>query len=443
MKPYSAFFVSRTRDVLPAFTGYLRGLFQSERVNLLRMSEVNEVDHQTLQYLLTDAEVDWDGFGDQIAKETDALLGGSDSVFLIDESAFAKKGRHSAGVDRQWNGRLGKVDNCQVGVFASLCRGEMASLVDARLYLPKSWTEDDARCHRAAIPVAERLYRSKTELALEMVKTARRREVRFGTVVVDGGYGKEPAFLRGLDALGERFLADVHCDQTLYLQDPDPVVPAWSGRGKRPVHRKARSPGLRVDRWAADQPPEAWRPLTLREGEKGELRAEYLHARVWVWDGSEAQARCWHVLVRREVGAKEVSHYCLSNAPADTPWTELARQQAQRFFIEHSFREAKSECGLADYQVRRWDAWHHHVALVTLGTLFLLKQKIQGRQQWPMLSFNDLVTVLGYLLPRRQMTAKELALIIERRHRHRQQAKESHSRQARRRLKGSQENLTK
>ena len=107
--------------------------------------------------------------------------------------------------------------------------------------------------------------------------------------------------------------------------------------------------------------------------------ADYLHTQVWVWDGEEEKARCWHLLVRREVGADSIAHYCLSNAPLDTSWQELARVQAQRFFIEHSFREAKSECGMADYQVRRWDAWHNHMALVMLGTLFLVKQKKAGR----------------------------------------------------------------
>jgi SRSO17 transposase len=97
--------------------------------------------------------------------------------------------------------------------------------------------------------------------------------------------------------------------------------------------------------------------------------------------------------------------YCLSNAPFETPLQRLAQVQVQRFFIEYSFREAKSECGMADYQVRRWDAWHHHMALVMLATLFLVKQKMQGRSQWPMLSVNDLVTALAHMLPRRQLTA--------------------------------------
>ena len=397
---------------------------------MLRMSEVNEVDHQAMQHMLTEGSVDWQGFGQQIAQEANELLGGSDSVLIFDESAFDKKGESSAGVARQWNGRLGKVDNCQVGVFATLCQGDMATLIDMRLYLPEDWCKDDARCKKAAIPEDDRKFRSKSQLALEMLKIARQRGIQFGYVGIDGGYGKEPAFLRAVDEQGCRFVADVHCDQTIYLQDPEPLVPEWSGRGKRPIHRKPQCASQRVDQWAVAQKPEAWQRHALREGEKGLLIAEYLHALVWVWDGEEEKARQWHLLVRREVGATDISHYCLSNAPLDTPWQELARVQAQRFFIEHSFREAKSECGLADYQVRRWDAWHHHMALVMLGTLFLVKQKKAGRQQWPMLSFNDLVTALELLLPRRQLSAEELANIISKRHYLRQKAKESHARRS-------------
>jgi SRSO17 transposase len=422
--------VSSTRDATATFEGYVRGLFQSEKANMLRMSEVNEVDHQSMQHMLTEGCVDWQGFGRQIAQEANELLGGADAVLIFDESGFAKKGEASAGVARQWNGRLGKVDNCQVGVFATLCRGDMATLIDARLYLPEAWCNDDERCKKAAIPEDKRQFQSKTQLALAMLEIARQRGIEFGYVGIDGGYGKEPAFLRGVDEQGCRFVADVHCDQTIYLQNPDPLVPAWSGRGKQPSHRKPQCTGQRVDQWAAAQTVDAWQQLTLREGEKGLLVADYLHAHVWVWDGEEEQARCWHLLVRREVGANSISHYCLSNAPLDTPWQELARVQAQRFFIEHSFREAKSECGMAGYQVRRWDAWHNHMALVMLGTLFLVKQKKAGRQQWPMLSFNDLVTALEHLLPRRQLTAEELADIINKRHYLRRKAKESHARRS-------------
>ena len=274
---------------------------------MLRMSEVNAVDHQAMQHMLTDGAVDWDGFGDQLAQEANALLGGAQSVLLIDESGFTKKGERSAGVARQWNGRLGKDDNCQVGVFAALCRGDMASLVDARLYLPQAWADDAPRCAQAAIPEDARDYRSKTALALAMVAAAQRRGLRFGYVAVDSGYGKEPAFLYGLAALGCRFVADVHCHQSIYLQDPAPQVPAWSGRGRRPRHPQAQAAAVRVDHWVAAQPADAWQRLCLRGGEKGPLVAEYLQTRVWVWDQTQTQACCWQLFVRREVGASGIS----------------------------------------------------------------------------------------------------------------------------------------
>jgi SRSO17 transposase len=112
---FSSFFVSSTRDATATFEGFMRGLFQSESANMLRMSEVNEVDHQSMQHILIEGCVDWQGFGRQVAQEANELLGGTDAVLIFDESGFAKKGEASAGVARQWNGRLGKVDNCQVG----------------------------------------------------------------------------------------------------------------------------------------------------------------------------------------------------------------------------------------------------------------------------------------------------------------------------------------
>jgi SRSO17 transposase len=404
---------------------------QSERGNMLRMSEVNAVDHQAMQHMLATECVDWAGLCTSLATEVNALLGGEDSVAIIDESAMAKKGNASAGVARQWNGRLGKVDNSQVGVFMALCKGSMACLFSTRLFLPQSWVADAKRCERAAIPERERLYRSKATLALDMVDEAKRNGVRYGWLAVDGGYGKEPPFLRGLAARDLRFVADVHKDQRVYLVDPEPTVPVKSGRGRPATKPVTQATAARVDDWAAAQPESAWQRLTLRVGEKGGITAEYLHGRVWLWDGEEATAHLWHLMVRREVGAKAVSHYCLSNAPAGTALAELARVQGQRYFIEHAFREAKSECGMADYQVRRWDAWHHHMALVMLATLFLVQQKMTHRETWPMLSLNDLVTAMAHMLPRRHMAPSELAAVIARRHRDRQAAKASHLRRQR------------
>lgn len=141
-----------------------------------------------------------------------------------------KKGNDSVGVRRQWCGRYGKVDNCQVGVFAALGKGHLSTLIDERLFLPEDWANDPTRCDKAGIPRAEQRYRSKATLALEMVRHQRALGVRFAWVGADGGYGKEPAFLRALDEMDEVFEADVHKDQQIYLEDPQPVVPETTSK---------------------------------------------------------------------------------------------------------------------------------------------------------------------------------------------------------------------
>ncbi|WP_419643044.1 IS701 family transposase, partial [Thiolapillus sp.] len=235
------------------------------------------------------------------------------------------------------------MDNAQVGVFSALCRGRRVTLLDSRLYLPKSRVEDEARCQRARVPEEARQMRSKCTRALERVDAALTHGVRFGYVVVDGGYGKDPGFLRGLASRSLCFVADVHKDQRIWLNDPEPYVPpASGGRGRRASKRRTEAPGQTVAQWARQQSESAWKRITLRQGEKGRLRAEYLHTRVWVWDGKEEQARCWRLRVRRECGAKSPSHYVLSNAGNEIDVSRLARMQGRRFFIEHAFREAKS-----------------------------------------------------------------------------------------------------
>jgi SRSO17 transposase len=165
----------------------------------------------------------------------------------------------SVGVARQWSGRLGKVENCQVAVFAALVQGLYSTLIDVRLYLPQEWTQDLKRCLAAGVPESEAVLKSKADLAFEMVVHARQIGVRFSWVGVDGGYGKDPAFLRRLEDHGEVFVAQVHRDQQIYLEDPDPCVPERKGSTGRPrTQLQAQSAGQRVDEWVAAQPAELW-----------------------------------------------------------------------------------------------------------------------------------------------------------------------------------------
>ncbi len=191
-----------------------------------RMAEVvPDSDEQSLQHFISNADWDTPEVTAQVGREANTLLGRcEDTALLIDESGFEKKGQHSVGVARQWNGRLGKVDNCQVGVFASLSRGRFATLIDARLYLSEEWISDKDRCRKAHIPVEHRTFKTKPELALEMVKEARCNGLSYGWVGADGLYGNDPAFLYGLDELGETFMIDIHKDQPIYINDPAPYI---------------------------------------------------------------------------------------------------------------------------------------------------------------------------------------------------------------------------
>lgn len=398
---------------------------QAERKNMERMEEaVVDADDQRLQHMLTDSPWDHRAVLDQVAREADQWLGGTaDSCLLIDESGFAKKGKHSVGVQRQWCGRQGKVDNCQVGVFAALGKGHLSTLIDERLYLPEGWASNVARCRKAGIPDAERRYRSKSDLALEMVRHQKALGLRYAWVGADGGYGKEPAFLRGLAAMGEVFVVDVHKDQAIYLDDPQPFVPDTSGcRGRPRTRRQAQTERLRVDQWLKAQPNTAWQRVTLRDSSKGKLHVEILHRRVWLWDGREAQAHQWHLIVRRELDSPDTVHYTLSNAAMETPPHRLAQMQAQRFWIERALQDAKSEAGLADYQARKWRAWHHHMALVMMAMLFMLEERILQKDNHPLLSCSDIESLLRTFLPRRDIAHDEVIRQMEKRHRKRQAA---------------------
>ncbi|PXF54732.1 MAG: hypothetical protein C4B59_17750 [Candidatus Methanogaster sp.] len=180
-----------------------------------------------------------------------------------------------------------------------------------------------------------------------MIKQARNNGIRNNKVGVDGGYGKEPDFLRGLDSSGEIFMADVHKDQLIYPENPKPTVPEpKSNRGRKPTKLKAQTDPIRVDEWALPQPEDAWQMLPIRESTRGTLSAYILQGRVWVWDGEEEEAHCWHLIVRREIDSPKEIKYSLSNASKDSSVERLAFMQGQRFWVERALQDGKSECGL-------------------------------------------------------------------------------------------------
>ena len=421
-------FRQRTRTVETAAQQYVQGLIQAETKNMERMEEVvPEADHQVLQHMLSESAWSERAVLDQIAQEASPRLGTDEGTSLIiDESGIPKKGRHSVGVGRQWCGQIGKVDNCQVGVFAALSRDSDVTLIDERLFLPQDWTDDDRRCQAAGIPKAQRGFQRKADLALDMIRHARQQQIGFAWVGFDGFYGSDPGLLRALDQDGEIFVGDVHKDQYFYLADPEPVVPPpTTSRGRPPSALQPQTPALRVDHWTQQQPASAWQRVTLREGTKGPLQVDILHRRVWLWDGQEAQAHLWHLIVRRDVATPTELKYSLSNAPAETSVPRLAFMQGQRYWVERALQTGKQDVGLGDYQVRGWRGWHHHMALVMMAMLFQLEERQLQRPTYPLLSGRDIRALLTQFLPRRDTTIEEVLRQMEVRHRKRQAAIDS------------------
>ncbi len=179
---------------------------------------------------------------------------------------------------------------------------------------------------------------------------------------------------------------------------------------------------MRVDEWVRKQAPEAWKRVEIRESTKGKIVVDILHKIVWLWDGKEVEARRWHLVVRREIASPEEIQYSLSNADLATSTERLAFMQAKRYWVERPFQDAKTQCGMGEYQARGWFAWHHHMSMVLLAMLFMLEQRLQHHQDIPLLSCADVTTLLKSTLPKRGISEEEVLRQLEVRHKKRQNA---------------------
>jgi SRSO17 transposase len=419
---YSRHFIVRGKDVSDHARSYLSGLLGTQRrKNIERIGEdVAASNYQGMQQLITDSPWDHEALMDQIARDANGLLGGHrHSALYLDETSFVKKGCASVGVQRQYCGRLGKLENCQVGVFGCLGRGERAALIDARLFLPEEWSQDEERCAKAKVPPEHRVHQTKAELALLIVQRAKERGVSFGWIGGDEIYGNNRPLTDALEEMGELFLMDVNRNLHLYEADPCPRLKSERpGLRGRPVCR-LEAGNARAQRCAAEELASKYfesesRLLTIRQSAKGPVRARLWVKKCWQWDGKSPTARPRLLVVREEEDGS--FKYSLTNAPESTPAETLAYMQAQRFWIERAFQDAKSELGMAQYEVRSWRGWHHHMALVCLAMLFALRERLMAFEHTPLLSTRDVVELLAYYLPRRNRNEAEVLQSMQRRH---------------------------
>lgn len=433
---FSHHFVVRGKDNSQHARSYLSGLLgTARRKNIGRIEEdVAASNYQGMQQLLSDSPWSHEALLDMVAQQADGLLGGHrDAALYLDETSFVKKGEASVGVQRQYCGRLGKVENCQVGVFACLGRGQRTMLVDFRLFLPEAWAADAARCNKVKVPQEHQVHRTKAELALALVERARARGLSYQWIGGDEVYGNNSALTEALEDLGEIFLMDVASNLKVWDADLELKSPPQSGRPGHPHQKLIPQNKKARTRSVAELTQEHFakhsRSATLRQTTKEPLDYRIWVKQVWLWDGSSTPARRRLLVVRQE--ADGTFKYSLSNAPAETSWERLAYMQAQRFWIERAFQDAKSELGLAQYEVRTWRGWHHHVALVCLAMLFILKERILAQPHTPLLSARDVVELLAFYLPRRNRDPDEILRIMNERHRKRSQATKSYRKKQR------------
>jgi SRSO17 transposase len=355
---------------------YLRGLLvqQTDRRNAENLAETLEgATPRSLQRFLTESPWDDEAVIDRLQGYVGQRLNRADSVFVLDDTGFAKQGKKSVGVARQYSGTLGKVGNCQVGVFLAYVSAQGHALVDKALYLPKTWTDDRQRCREAGVPEGVG-YQSKAELGLGLLRRARKAgHLKAEWVTGDSGYGEVPTLRDTLDAEGWRYVLEVPSTTRVFTQATHVVVPAWSGHGRKPTQPQlaAGEPGPQsVQVLAASLPPADWQELTVAQGAQGPRIHQFAALRVWESREGLPGRACWLVL-RRDLGGSEAKYY-LSNAPADTPLLRLAQVGAMRWPIETEFQTEKGETGLDEYEVRTWLGWQHHITMALLAGAFLL-----------------------------------------------------------------------
>jgi SRSO17 transposase len=397
LKPFAPLFRrSQSRHSLERYvTGLLTDL---DRKNCDTIAAaVAGTSTERLQHLLTDA--DWD------SKELDGARVRSLSekspeggILVLDDTSFPKQGKSSVGVARQYCGALGKRANCQVAVSAHYVADEPESSrplhwpVSGRLYLPEGWAKDRERRERAHVPEEVR-FRSKPQIALSLVDLSQEWEVPFEVVVADSGYGKYPMFLEGLEDRKLPYVCGV--ESTFGVRLPDEVVaakeagaPLYRGRGQPPKERPA--PLHTAEELIGSLPEEAWQTVSWREGTKGTLGKRMVALRAHRATGSDRHSTThervltaqegWLIaerpLVRPAEGEdlpdEEELKYYYSSLEAGVSLKRLAALAKSRWAIEQFYEDAKGECGLGDYQGRRFDGLHRHLALVMVAYSFLM-----------------------------------------------------------------------
>jgi len=366
------------------FYRYMSGQFsQLERKSIEPIAIAIEGGKiRAMQRFVSDAPWDDEKIVGKYRSFVNEDLGHPDGAIIFDESGFVKKGDDSIGVGWQYCGTIGKVENCQVGVFAAYTSVHGYALIDKRLYLPEQWFSDDYRLRREKCKLpAEIEFKTKPQLAVEMLRDiAEQKQIPFRYVLADSVYATSPEFIEAVETLvGVTYLLQVPEDTLCWPKHPGTIAKTYKYRGqertKKILSDKAKDP-ISIKTLAAGINDFFWYRRKVSEGAKGPIEYEFTKRRIVLSLHGLPQKTVW-LLIRRTMDKEPRYSYFISNAPASVRLATLVWLSGLRWSIEQCFEETKTELGMDQYEVRKFPGWHHHILTCMLGHYFLWHLKIR------------------------------------------------------------------
>jgi len=348
--------------------GLLSGL---ERKTAEPIAREHGVPRKPIQFFVGSGKWEDEAVMAELRHHVVETLGDPQGVLVFDPSAFPKKGTHSCGVERAWCGRLGKVENCQIGLFLAYATSRGQGPLDRRLYLPKDWAADRVRREECHVPAGAK-FQERWRMALEMLDR-HGASVPHGAVAADDEFGRVEAFRAGLRDRREAYVLEVPCNT--------PVRDLQARRPPRRVGRKSRRrevPFRRADQWATAQRADRWQEFTVQDGTKGPIQVQAIMTRVRTLRKRRLGSEEWLIAIRhRESDGSEADlSYHLAWAPQEASLEEWLRRHARRHQIEQMLEQGKGEAGLDHYEVRSYVGWHHHMTLSLLALWFLSLERL-------------------------------------------------------------------
>jgi len=366
------------------FFNYMVGQFSElERKSIEPIAlALKDGNVRSLQRFVSDAPWDDDRIMSRYRSMVNDDLGSPDGALIFDESGFVKKGQDSVGVSRQYCGTIGKVDNCQVGVFAGYVSEHGYALVDKRLFIPEKWFGHDhlERRKKCKLP-AETVFQTKPKLAAEMLTDLGKEDVLpFKYVLADSLYGVSPEFIAAVEALpGKIYFVSVPRDTQCWLTRPMTITKEyrWGGKERRKIVLAApETKPLSVEDLARNMNDYFWYRRKVSEGTKGPIVYEFTRRRVILSTAGLPKKTVW-LLIRRTLGNEPQYSYFISNAMSSTRLKTFVWLSGLRWAIEQCFQETKTELGMDHYEVRKFPGWHHHIITCMLAHFFLWHLKIR------------------------------------------------------------------